>query len=219
MGQDFTNRALKPITGGDTGSLILKTYGMEALRVAQYGAGVSAVIARNQVKSPSNPYTKMEPVQKDAPLYKSVLGTLFFCNFEIQGGSWTDDNGVVTNFGGVIFDTVLMAVDLQKVIVKTVVQGRNGTVKEYITNGDYLINIKLLIIGANGVMPLDEVSELKKALDAPVALAVNSRYLQNLGIYNIVVDDYSMPQIEGGYNMQQVEIRACSDEPIELIIK
>lgn len=200
-------------------NLILKTYGLEAVKVAQYGAGVSVTIGRSKLTNNSNPYTKMAEIQKDTPLYKSALGTPVFCNFEIQPGSWTEDNGTVHEWPFLQFDTVLLTVDQSKNIVKTVIQGRNGTVKEYIADGDYQVNIKLLIIGSNGVMPLQEVADLKRALDAPVALAVNSRFLQNLGVDNIVVESYIMPQMEGGYSYQAVEIRAISDEPIELKIK
>ncbi|MES2382601.1 MAG: DUF6046 domain-containing protein [Bacteroidota bacterium] len=200
-------------------NLILKVYGLEAVRIAQYGAGVSAVISRSKIQSSSNPYSQMAEIQKDPVMYKSALGTPVFCNFEIQEGQWTEDNGTIHEWPFLRFDTVILTVDETKNIVKTTVQGRKGSVKEYISDGDYNVNIKLLIIGSNGVMPLQQISDLKKALDAPNALAVNSRYLQNLGIDNIVVERYAMPQMEGGYNYQQVEIQASSDEPIELFIK
>jgi hypothetical protein len=199
--------------------LILKTYGMEAVKVAQYGAGVSLVVGSGKLKSNTNPYNKFEPIQKDTPLYKSALGTPVFCNFEIQAGTWTEEDGTVHEWPFLRYDTVLIDVTQTKLIKKTEIQGRPGTVKEFIADGDYMVNIKLLIVGSNGVMPLQEVEDLKKALDAPVALAVNSRYLQNLGVDNIVVENYSMPQVEGGYSYQAVEIRASSDEPIELKIK
>lgn len=199
--------------------LILKTYGLEALRTIQYGAGVSAAIARSQVRNNTNPYTQMADNEQDQPLYKSALGTPVFCNLEIQAGSWTDSNGVKHDWPFLQFDTVLLTVDQPKNIVKTPIQGRNGTVKEYISDGDYVVNIKVVIIGKRGVMPLQEISDLKKALDAPVALAVNSRFLQNMGIDNLVVERYSAPQLEGGYHFQPFELFCLSDEPIELKIK
>lgn len=166
-----------------------------------------------------NPYKKIPETVKDPSLYKSALGTPVLCNFEIQEGTWTDDAGVVHDWPFLKYDTVLISVDQPKNIIKTKVQGRPGTVKEYISDDDYHINIQLLIVGQHGVMPLQEVSDLKKALSAPVPLAVNSRWLQNLGIDSIVVENVSWPQIEGGYSMQAVEIRASSDSPLELIIK
>jgi hypothetical protein len=206
--------------------LILKAHKLESLKPLQFAPGVGVYVAKGNTQSNYNPYKKIEPTEKDKPLYKSALGTFVFCNFEIQPGSWTDDKGVVHKWrnpnhkdGLLVFDTVLMMVDQPKNIVKTKVQGKNGSVKEYISDDDYMINIRLLIVGKPGVMPLDEVSALKKALSAPVPLAINSRWLQNLGIDSIVVEHVSYPQVEGEYSMQAVEIRASSDEPIELIIK
>lgn len=200
----------------DHEKLILQTYKLEAVKTARYGAGVSAAIARSKFAKNVNPYTEMAPIETDAMLYRSDIGTPVFCNLEIQGGSWTDSNNVLHTWPDLVYDTVLITVNSSKNIVKTAIQGRNGTVKEYISDGDDQINIKLLIVGARGKMPLQEVSDLKKALDAPVSLAINSRYLQNLGINNFVVDSISMPQVEGGYHFQAVEINASSDEPIEL---
>lgn len=204
-------------TGGP--SLLLKTYGLDILKTARYGAGVAVAIARSKFKKNYNPYNQMAEIDKDKPLYMSDLGTPVLCNLEIQDGAWTDSNNVRHEWPYTIFDTVLLTVDQPKNIIKTPIQGRNGTVKEYISDGDYSINIKALIIGAPGVMPLQEVSDLKKVLDAPMSLAVNSRFLQNLGIDNLVVDRYSFPQVEGGYHYQAVEIFCSSDLPIELKIK
>jgi hypothetical protein len=40
-----------------------------------------------------------------------------------------------------------------------------------------------------------------------------------MGIYNIVVTDYSMPQNAGGISRQDFSINAISDEPLELQIQ
>jgi len=39
-----------------------------------------------------------------------------------------------------------------------------------------------------------------------------------LNIDNIVVEDYSIPQVEGGYSYQMFTINAISDFPVELKI-
>ena len=83
---------------------------------------------------------------------------------------------------------------------------------------DYQVNINGIITGANGVHPADTVTELKKMLDAPVAIPVVSSFLNRLGIYNIVVNDYSIPQVAGGYSKQDFSINAISDAPLELQI-
>lgn len=198
----------------------LKLYLNEVAKTSQYGAGVSAAIFASKFTKEKNPYPQQKLLaEKDAPLYKSKLGTPVFSNLEIQAGSWTNDNGVVTTWNALRFDTVLMNVDQPKVIIETVVQGKNFPVNEYISEGGWKIDIQLLLIGDNGVRPLDQLTELKRALSAPVPLAVNSRFLQTLDICNIVVNRRSIPEVEGGYSFIPVSINATVDEPIELYIQ
>jgi hypothetical protein len=198
----------------------LKLYLNEVAKTSQYGAGVAAAIINSKVTKDVNQYPQQKLVtEKDQPLYKSKLGTPVFSNLEIQAGSWTNDNGVVTTWNALRFDTVLMTVDQPKVIVETVVQGKNFPVNEYISEGGWKIDIQLLLIGDNGVRPLNHLTDLKRALNAPVALAVNSRFLQTLDIHNIVVNRRSIPEVEGGYSFIPVSISATIDEPIELYIQ
>ena len=201
-------------------SLILKTFALESVKTLAYGAGVAGAIARSKFQKNTNPYNQMAEVDADKPLYLSELGTPVFCNLEIQAGTWTDDNGVKHDWPFTVMDTVLITVDQTKEIIKTKIQGRKGgTVKEYISDGDFSINIKTLIIGPRKKMPLQEVADFMKVLLAPMSLSVNSRYLQNLGIDNFVIDRYSLPQAEGAYHYQMVELFCSSDQPVELKIK
>lgn len=162
-------------------------------------------------------YQSPQAVQRDSPLYKGELGTDVYSNLDISGGNYTDNKGVQTTFQGITLDTVLFNVSQSKNILKTNIQGSDGgTVKEYIGQGDYNIDIALIITGANGLHPFDTVAQLKRILDAPVALKVNSFYLNNLGIYNIVIESYSLPQEAGGWSQQNVSIQAVSDLPVVL---
>lgn len=157
---------------------------------------------------------------RDKPLYKGVLGTDVYSNLDISGGTYTDNTGKQVAFDGIVIDTVLFNVSQSKNILKTNIQGSdNGTVKEYIGMGDYNIDISLIITGDNGVHPFNKVAQLKRIFDAPMALKVNSYYLNNLGIFNIVIENYSFPQDMGGYSQQQVSIQAVSDSPVILQIQ
>lgn len=73
-----------------------------------------------------------------------------------------------------------------------------------------------IVVGENGRHPFNAVSDLKKVLDAPIALRVFSNYLANLGVFSLVVQSYEFPQEAGGYSQQRFSISAVSDEPIEL---
>jgi len=156
---------------------------------------------------------------KDIPLSKSqMLGTNVFSNLTIFGRSYTDIEGKEYDFPDILLETVLFNVAQQKNIVITPVQGRNTTVKEFISNGDYAITIKGLITGANGVFPMVAMQDFIFMQNAPIAIDVSSWFLQLFDIYNIVILSCEFHEEEGMYSTQQFEIQAYSDQPIELYI-
>ena len=114
--------------------------------------------------------------------------------------------------------TVLITLDQPINIVKTVIQGRDGTVKEYIGKDDMQVTINGIITGKNGVYPLQKVNDLKAWLDAPISKGLTTWWLDNLGISNVVVSSFQFPQTEGGYSYQVFSISAISDTPVELKI-
>ncbi len=114
--------------------------------------------------------------------------------------------------------TMILVVDGTKNIVKTPIQGLNGTIKEYISDSDDVVVMKGKINGKNGVHPFDQVKALHKLLKAPVAVKVISKWLQNLDIDTLVVESFHLPQEEGGYSYQSFEITFSTDFPIELNI-
>lgn len=159
-------------------------------------------------------------IGKDSELgYKSSLGTPVYTNIEFLPGQYeTNKPGVFKQFGPLRYEAILITVNQGKRIVKTEIQGRNGTVKEYIGDDDYQVNISGVLTAPNGVSPADQIIELKKILDAPVPLQVASSYLQHLGIFNLVISGYELGQQAGGYSYQQFTINCISDEPQELRI-
>jgi hypothetical protein len=185
-------------------------------------AGVEALVIRayDSVKQKdSNPYKDkiVDPSTPDAAIAISSLGTPVYSNLEIEGGSYTDDNGNTIQYPSIRVDSALFIVSQSKNIVKTAVQGRNGTVKEFISDGDYQISISGSISGkGNNIYPKDDVAALDKILKAPVALAVTSWYLNQLGIHSIVVEYYSLPQQPGRNAQQDFQISAVSDTPVIL---
>lgn len=179
--------------------------------------------------------------QKDSPIGQSILGTPIYTDLTLMGCTYTDNitEKVVTlnndrfrtgssripvsgNNSGEAFymnlETVLITVEQPIRVIKTEIQGRNGTVKEYIGADDAKITINGIITGSNGIYPRDEVSRLKRWLDAPVSKDIVAWWLGNLGVNKIVVENYSIPQVQGGYSYQMFSIDAISDLPVELRI-
>ncbi len=161
----------------------------------------------------------------DKPLnYRSLLDTPVYTNVEFLPGSYeTDTKGVFKSFGSKVdgserlrYESVLVTVSQSKKIVKTSIQGRNGTIKEYIGLDDYSVTINGIITGKNGQRPVEEIAALKRMLDAPIAIEVASSYLQLLDINLLVLEDWEMGETEGSYSYQPFSLTFVSDIQQEL---
>lgn len=161
-------------------------------------------------------YTIPQGTQRDAAISTSLLNTPVYSNIHFLDVEYTDTQGRTIRTNGVIYDAVLITVTQAKKIIRTEIQGRDGTVPEYIGLDDYKIQINGIITGANGVRPVDDIATLKKMLDAPVAIDVACDYLQALGIHSLIVDSYEMGQEAGGYAYQTFSIACSSFVPVQL---
>lgn len=229
---DFTPRAQIQIPkttqqAVDHGKLIIKSFGLGKVQTLIYEPGIAKLGPSHNKTLQQQQQDQILPAYagRDEILYNSKLGTPIFTNLVFPSFSYTDANDKLVkvesstgSLNALVLDTVLITVSQQKNIIKTPIQGRNGTVKEYISDGDYQINIKGVLTGSNGMHPYDEVHQLKQILNAPVAVKAVSRWLQNLDVDSIVVDSYSLPQMEGGMSYQAFEINAISDLPVEILI-
>lgn len=114
-------------------------------------------------------------------------------------------------------DAPLMEVSCKIDIVKSKVNKRPGTVKEYITRDDYRVGIKGLLVNHTGEdLPHDKMRDLNELLIQGVAVEVESRLLNALGIYNLVVEDFKFNPNGNYTNVAPYTWMAVSDDPIEL---
>ncbi len=164
------------------------------------------------------------------PLRPSYLGTPVFANLIFIPGKYKDKKGVEVVYGEILknddlgenfeINTVLIDVSQQKQIIKTNIQGLAGTVKEYISMGDYQVSIRgALVSESSETYPETEVRQLREYLEAETAVGVASRFLSDIfDVETIVIEGFSFPQSEGVPNVQLFEISAVSDKPIELTV-
>jgi hypothetical protein len=179
----------------------------------------SAKVALNSSLN-NNPYTAINrTVTADAPLYDSALGTPVFSDLTLQSVTYTDfsnPNRPLITTPTVKWTIVLFNVTLPTIVVKTTIQGRKGTVKEYIGEDDYSVTINGILPGPNGSYPVQDVANLKAIKSAPVPIPVTSSYLNNLGIHTIVFTSLVLDQEPGGYSKQNFTLEGISDEPINV---
>lgn len=136
----------------------------------------------------------------------SVFGTPISMPFKIDN-IWLDNEPLVTLTGG-------------KKIVKTVVAGLKGTVKEEINDNDYLIVIKGIITNGNSDdYPEPTVSELRYVLEQKGSHKVVNKLLKIFGIDEMVIEHFNIFGIEGHQSQQAYQISGWSDRPVELVIK
>lgn len=170
------------------------------------------------------PRYNIVPEPSDDNQYVSYLGTPVHSNLEFLKTSGTSlDNSL--NVGAqngnsevlLTIDTVLFTVTGTKNVIKTAIQGRKGTVKEYISQGDYIINVKGAIVSPYlNVFPEQEVRLLIELLELEKPIPVASKFLDLFGISNIVVDpEFVISEKLGSRNEVPFEFNAVSDNPDE----
>lgn len=193
-------------------NFLLQSFGLEHVKAAFYPPGkplesghtdVSAA-TKNDLKDLDYNMTTLETGK--APV--SMLGTPVFCDMILQNKEGSLKLQLLW---------VLAEVNMSKNIVKTAVQGRNGTVKEYISDGDYQVTLRGgLFTSFSHAYPREDMQTLNDLLKLNTSLKVVSEYLMQFNIYELVVEDYSLAQRQGVQNVQLFEIRTVSDFPILL---
>lgn len=121
---------------------------------------------------------------------------------------------------GLTFADAVASASRERRIVSTALVGRDGTVKEYINEGDWSVSLVLGLQGESGGMitdewPGDELRALRKLLEAKEALRVHSEFLDALNIGRLVIKSSAVRQMTEG-NYQAVEVSAVSDEDYEI---
>ena len=166
---------------------------------------------------------------EDLPKKSSMLNTEVFTNLSFNAGSFIPlGGGEPITYEKIIIDTVLMTVTQVKNIIRTPIQGKSGTIKEYVADGDFEIDVSGIIVSeGENTYPTDDVESLMQIFTIPDSLKVTSEFLDHFGVIvpkgmagisEVVITDFSFPQTEGMRNSQVFTCKMISDTPIELII-
>lgn len=172
-----------------------------------------------------NQSTGEQPVDRT-----SYLGTPVFSNMEIPSGKYKTLDGKTIQFEGIRIDAVLFIVSQSKNIVTTAIQGQNGTVKEYVSDGDFSITVSGMIVGESNESgkvftvadtpnnyPESDVRKLIEICKIPTSIEIVSEFLDFFEIRNVVIESFSFDQKQGDRRSQPFQIQMISDAPVELI--
>jgi hypothetical protein len=152
----------------------------------------------------------------DLPIRISDIGTPIYDDLTLSMDSYIDNNGNQIRYEVLKLENVLISVSRTNKIVRTDISGRDGSVFEFIGRDDKQISINGIIVGKNGERPVDRITELQTILDSIIAIQVSCKFLNQLGITDLIIDSYELPQQEGGYAYQQFSIKFYEYIPQEI---
>ena len=109
----------------------------------------------------------------------------------------------------------LVTITAKKTIVETVVIGseRKGTVKEFISAGDYTIKIEGICIEPNiKEFPIGQVESIIELVEKHQALDISNDIADLFGISRVVIKDYGFGNMKGKPYSQSYYLLCVSDE-------
>lgn len=113
-------------------------------------------------------------------------------------------------------------VSVSKHIVQTPLAGfeSQGTVKELISTEDYKIKIRGVVFSEDyKKYPIDEVSALRQLFEKNEALSVENTLLNLLGVDQLILKNFKLPEMVGVQHAQAYEFTAVSDGDILLTLE
>ncbi len=155
----------------------------------------------------------------------SILGTPIIMPLALKGGRYPvkDDTGQIQYVTYLDWDmpaASIVEINRAKIIQRTQIAGRNGSVKELISDDDFDIRIRGLIVNEDSDAPPEEgVRWFMETVNVPQAIQVECELFDWLGIDEVVIRDYSLFQLEGYQHVMAYTLNLWSDEPIEVKLR
>jgi len=154
---------------------------------------------------------------EDVAIGKSILGTPIYTRVVLKENIDTQIGNDTAGVGYIKMDNAIVTVTQTKNIIKTPVQGRNGTIKEYISDGDYTIKVDAQILSPYpSVFPTEELNYLNELLTIQNEIVIDSDFVNLFNISYCVVETFDFNQVEGSRNKVNFSMTLISDYPVEL---
>lgn len=158
----------------------------------------------------------------DIPVGISSLGTPIMSNiiFTAPLKEYRVNESAFENNERLVINDVIVTIELQKNIVKTQLvqpqgyasnpkqpglssnKGFVGTVKEYVSLGDYSIKLQGWITSEDmNVFPTEKLENLLEYLTYPGAINMYGKFIDHFDLHQVVVTDYAISE-ERGFSSQ-----------------
>ena len=150
------------------------------------------------------------------PIGISQLGTPLFDDVTFLAGSYIDEEtSEPITYDEVNLESVQIVVNQSKNIVKSSVAGRNGTIKEYVSLGDYEVSITAKVTELLNVFPFDQLERFQGLKNSPEAVVCICRVLNEIfEVSEFVIEDMQVSTIPGSINEVDLRINMSSDDDI-----
>lgn len=189
--------------------LMLKGFGLGLLKPKLFNPDFKKMAAEQQS------YEQIDLIGYDKK--GGLFGNPIWDTVKLITPNYTNDAGVNIGSSSLTLDIALLEISNDRNIVKTKIAGRNGTIKEYMSDGDYDITIKGSLVGelAN-TPPVDLLKTFTFISTCPEAVTVESNLLSYFNVYYLVIEKPRIKQRKGSRNIYDFELTCVSDEPFDL---
>lgn len=152
-----------------------------------------------------------EDLQTQGTIGVSDLGTLLYDNLKFILKEENESDLVFA------IDAVNFDVTMSKNIVKTAISGRDGTVKEYNNDGDFIITGAGVLTNPDGkLFPEDALNSFMRVVRAKSEVDIISRILNDhFGINSVVIEDYKVKPNTGASGVN-IAFRMISETPFDI---
>lgn len=189
--------------------LILKSAGLGLLKQKLITINGSAVANQNAANDPNNAATGYDK--------NSIFGTPIWDTLTFDPLTYQDFQGQTVNLSKFTVDIALFEIYNPRHIIITPITGRNGDIKEYMSDGDYIINIKGQLVNPIPNTPPEQlIRALNSFCKSQVEIGVTNTILSYLDIFYIVIMEPKFTQRMGERNVIDYELQCRSEVPFQL---
>jgi hypothetical protein len=183
---------------------------------ANFAGGLAyQLLAQKQQLIAINGYENIQVLDTDPVESPAGLGIPVWMSLSMQTPSYTYANKSYPAASISIPCTIVAAYRVKN-IVETVIYGRDGTVKELTSRGDWKITVDGILCNDDNKYPYDLVNNLKSVDDYPLAFKITHRILNKIGVTHIVTNRLEWIVTPGEINSQAFRWELTSDEAYQL---